>query len=192
MTDYGIAVLAGGEGQRIGGHKPERLLKGKRLIEHVLDRIDAASRRCVICVRETEQVANPNVPAILDQADIRGPLAAVIPALAWANRENLSGIVTVPCDMPYLPGDLPSRLVNGSAGQSRPAFAVCGHQLYPVCAFWPTTVIDRVAAFATGNSASLRDALAFCGAVEVIWPDTERSLFLNINSAEDLHRAEWE
>lgn len=192
MTDYGIAILAGGEGQRIGGHKPERLLKGKRLIEHVLDRIDAASRRCVICVRETGQVADPNVPEILDQADIPGPLAAVIPALAWANRELLSGIVTVPCDMPYLPVDLPNRLVNGSAGRSRPAFAVCGGQLHPVCAFWPTTAIDRVTAFATGGRASLRDALAFCGAVEVTWLDAERSLFLNINSVEDLHRAEWE
>src|SRR5438105_4299161 len=80
-NDTAVVILAGGEGSRIGGHKPLRHLAGQRLIDHALQQAAAWSDLVAVAVRDPQQVGHMAVPVIIDDPDVAGPLAGLISAL---------------------------------------------------------------------------------------------------------------
>ena len=89
-----IVILAGGEGRRIGGGKPQRLLGGETPA-----RPRAAASRAAGRTRCWSRTAGSDAPGI------EGPLGGIAAALALGGD-----VLTIPCDMPFLPADLPERL----------------------------------------------------------------------------------
>ena len=169
MDRVGVVILAGGFGTRMGGGKPERLFRGRRLIDPVIDLVNAWHVPAVMCVREPAQVKQEAYQCILDRPDIEGPLAGLLAAFDWACGESLERILTLPCDMPV---------------------AVSNGRRHPVCAVWPAESFGRVEAYAAAGRRSLVGALEACGAVDVAWPEGDPDLFVNINTPDDLARLE--
>ena len=184
-------ILAGGRATRLGGgDKPLRLLHGKPLLAHVIDRLRPQVTALAINANgDPARFAAFDLPILPDPVPGQpGPLAGILAALDWAAARGEAGVITVPGDTPFLPADLGIRL--GARLPSIAAGTTAGTcRLHPTIGHWPTALRD-----------SLRDSLergerrvgrwaAGIGAVPVAWPaDTDP--FVNINTPDDLARAQ--
>ncbi|MEA3029682.1 MAG: molybdenum cofactor guanylyltransferase [Sphingomonadales bacterium] len=164
-----IVVLAGGEGRRIGGHKPLRLLGGETLLDRALRRAWGWSDDVLVATAET------------DMPGIEGPLGGVAAALAGGGD-----VLTIPCDMPFLPDDLPERLQSKETA----TIAMSGGRLHPVCALWRARAIEGLAGYVATGRRSLRGFAEAVGYKAVVWDADPVDPFFNINDEADLAQAE--
>lgn len=172
-----VVILAGGEGRRIGGGKPHRLLGGETLIERAV-RIARSWSGDVHIAGE----AAMGLPVIRDDPAIEGPLGGVAAALRLGRD-----LLTIPCDMPFLPDDLAVRLGDGAEAA---AIAESGGRLHPVCALWRARAALGLADYVASGGRSLRGFAAAVGYEAVAWGSAPIDPFFNINDEEDLARAE--
>src|SRR5512139_522040 len=183
-----VAVLAGGDGSRIGGGKPLIRLGGKTLIERAFDRARNWSNQVVVVIRSPGQLGDYDFPWIADAAGIDGPLAGLAAALEWACRQGADALMTIPCDMPFLPGDLATRL-QVEAGEHDAAVASSAGELHPVCSLWRNAAIYEFPRYCASGRRSLRGFAEQLGFAEVEWPAEPSDPFFNINSRNDLAAA---
>jgi molybdopterin-guanine dinucleotide biosynthesis protein A len=187
--ELAVAVLAGGEGSRIGGGKPLTKLGGKTLVERAFERAGNWSNCTVVSLRSADQVEPLGLPWIVDVPGIDGPLAGLASALEWARRQGANALLTIPCDMPFLPDELPQRLIAG-IGEMGAAIAASGGNLHPVCGLWRTAALAEISAYCSSGKRSLQGFARHIGFAEVEWPSEPSNPFFNINSPADLATAE--
>lgn len=181
-------VLAGGEGRRIGGDKPLRLLAGRRLIDHALAQAGAASDCVVTVVRDPAQAARLGLVEWRLDAPWPGPLGGLASALAFARDAGRAAVLTLPCDMPLLPADLAPRMAR-TIGSHTAVVAAGGGLLHPVCALWRTEALDALGPYAASGRLSLKGFAAQVGHGVAEWPTTPADPFFNVNTAEELAEA---
>lgn len=136
------AILAGGLGTRMGGCD-KGLVKycGRPLIESVMETITPQ-------VEQTLIVANRNIASysaygvsVHEDAvsGFPGPLAGMLTA---AKHTETDLILTVPCDVPDLPGDLVSRLLDALVTSGTDVCAADdGERVHPVICLWRRSVM---------------------------------------------------
>ena len=179
-------ILAGGQGRRMGGvDKGLQLLHGKPMVVHVLARLTAQ-------VDETIINANQNVetyrafghPVVSDDiGGFAGPLAGLHAGMKAAKHPL---VVTVPCDSPFLPADLVSRLKN-RMGSADLAVARTGDQPHPVFALMKTSLLRNLEDFLVKGGRKIDAWYGSLKFVEVQFDD-EADAFRNINTLEELHK----
>lgn len=106
------AILAGGQARRMGGaDKGLMALQGKPLITYVIDILMPQVGTLIINAnRNLDLYGAFGYPVIPDTApDQAGPLAGIASALLAAKTDY---VLVVPCDSPYLPHDLATRLTT--------------------------------------------------------------------------------
>jgi molybdenum cofactor guanylyltransferase len=118
-------VLAGGEGRRMGPGvpKPLRLLDGRPMVAHVIERLRPQVMDLVVVTNDPMPGLRAlKVPMIEDPPDVQqaaqaegrrlGPLAGILAGMDWARRHHphAGWILTAPADVPFLPLDLTVRL----------------------------------------------------------------------------------
>lgn len=189
VSELAVAVLAGGDGSRIGGGKPLIRLGGSSLIERAYGRARSWSNQVVVVIRTPDQIGEHDLPWIADAVGIDGPLAGLAAALEWACRLGVQSLVTIPCDMPFLPEDLVMRLLD-EAGELDAAVASSGGELHPVCSLWRNAAIYEFPRYCSSGRRSLRGFAEQLGFAEVEWPSRPADPFFNINSPDDLAAAE--
>lgn len=114
MTDFNItgAVLAGGEGRRMGGvDKGLVELGGRPLVAWTLDALRPQVDTLLINAnRSLKQYRALGWPVVADAGDgYQGPLAGMLAVLTAAQTDF---VLTVPCDAPRVPADLAQRLAT--------------------------------------------------------------------------------
>ena len=181
-------ILAGGEGSRIGGDKPMRLLGGTTLLDRAIDYASGLSDKVAVAVRD-QQVGEARVAVIRDDPTIEGPLAGLVAALGFGRDENADAVLTLPADMPFLPPDLTDRLAEELAN-NRAAIARSDGHIHPVCGLWLTAALDYVPEYLASGRRSLRGLAETVGYVAVDWPADPEDPFFNINTSADLAEAE--
>ena len=179
-----VIILAGGEGRRIGGGKPLRTLVGERLVDRAVRLARSWSDEVRVAVRLEGQIPAPGAPLLLDEPMIEGPLAALAAGFAAARSAGREHLLTVPCDVPFLPACFGPELEQ-AIGASPAALAAAGGRLHPACALWRTDV--DLAGYAAAGGRSLLGLAERTGFVAVEWP--AETLF-NVNRAGDLAEAE--
>lgn len=187
--EIAVVVLAGGEGRRMGGGKPQRLLAGRTLMERAAAQASIFSDLTAVAVRDLAPAGAPNGLALIEDAPWEGPLGGLAAALAFAGSRGRAAALTLPCDMPLLPPDLASRLA-AALGDHGAALAASGGRLHPVCGLWRVQALDAVPAYAASGQRSLKGFAAAVGFATVDWPAEPVDPFFNVNTAEDLARAE--
>ena len=180
-------VLAGGQGRRMGGvDKGLKPLRGKPMVEWVLARLAPQVDEIVINANQNigiyEKLGHRVVPDEI--AGFAGPLAGLHAGLKAAAHEL---VVTVPCDSPFLPADLVSRLSN-SLREKDLAVAKTGEQPHPVFALVRKAVLSNLEAFLASGGRKIDAWYAALQVVEVAFDD-EADAFRNINTLEELGRA---
>ena len=98
-------VLCGGRGTRMGGEdKPLLDLGGKTLIAHVIERLSGQVDAVVLsCGGRASAYRQFDCPVVLDQHPDQGPLGGFVSTLP---RVATPWLLTMPCDVPFLPTNL--------------------------------------------------------------------------------------
>jgi molybdenum cofactor guanylyltransferase len=187
MTLVSAIVLAGGQGRRMGGvDKGLKPLRGRPMVEWVLERLAPQVGEIVINANQNpDQYGAYGYRVVPDQiSGFAGPLAGLHAGLKAVKHELA---VTVPCDSPFLPADLVSRL-NSSLKGNDLAVAKTGEQAHPVFALVRRNVLPNLEAFLAGGGRKIDAWYASLQVVEVLFDD-EADAFRNINTLEELGRA---
>jgi len=180
-------VLAGGRGSRMGGvDKGLQLLRGRPMVQWALDRLAPQVDDIVINANQNlERYGAFGHRVVSDRVTgFAGPLAGLHAGLE-AVRHPLA--VTVPCDSPFLPADLVSRL-QAQLGANDLAVAKTGDQAHPVFALVRKTVLPGLESFLGSGGRKIDAWYAALKVVEVNFDD-EADAFRNINTLEELNRA---
>lgn len=172
-----------------GGDKGLRLLQGRPVLTHVIERLRPQVDAIVLNANgDPARFAAFRLPVIADDIpDRRGPLAGIIAGLDDAAARGFDWLVSVPADAPLLPPDLVARLVAGRVAGSM-AVAASGGRVHPIIALWPvsmrTLLRGMVAAGLRRVGGATEDAAI------VTWADQPIDPFFNVNTADDLALAE--
>ena len=160
-------------------------LRGKPMVEHVLARLAPQVSEIIINANQnTEAYGRFGYRVIGDDiAGFAGPLAGLHAGLKAA-RNPL--VVTVPCDSPFLPSDLVSRLYS-SLKENDLAVAKTGDQAHPVFALVKKTLFKNLEGFLAGGGRKIDAWYGSLKFVEVLFDD-EADAFRNINTLEELGR----
>ncbi|HEY8013220.1 MAG TPA: molybdenum cofactor guanylyltransferase MobA [Dongiaceae bacterium] len=190
-------LLAGGRATRMGGgDKGLRLLAGRPILDHVIERLRPQLSRLLLNANgDPARFAAYGLPVVGDSPpDFAGPLAGVLAGLEWTAREapDCPLLLSAPTDAPFLPRDLVRRLWAGRESEGADiAMAASGGRTHPVVGLWPAALAP-----------ALRHALVEEGLRKVdIWTARYRVAvvdfpieavdpFFNANRPEDLAEAE--
>jgi len=187
-TSVTAAILAGGEGRRVGGNDKGLLpLAGKPLIERVVGELQSQVASVLICAnRHADEYARfGRVLADAGQG-FRGPLAGIANALA---HNTAVWLLTVPVDAPSPPGDLVSRLYAAAiAARVDAAVAHDGVRRQPLFALYRGD-LTQTAAQALADDLPVYRWQDAIGAVEVDFSD-QAQCFANLNTLDEFR--EWE
>ncbi len=163
------AILAGGQSRRFGKDKALALLDGRPLIERAIGAIIEQVSEIVIVGRNGDSgIADRPQPGL-------GPLGGLNAALHHARENGFDTVVTIGCDMPFLPRDLVAQLQATGV----PSFL----QSMPIVGYWPASLADRLDAhLAAHTDRSMRHWAKAAGAVALHLP----IVLPNINTPADL------
>ena len=176
-------IQAGGKGMRIGGNKGLKLLHGKALIDWVLDAIRPQSDEILINANTNKSdYASRGVGVIADLSpEYAGPLAGLQAALHSAQHE---WVACVPCDTPFLPGNLITRLRSAITPTTEAVVAIADDQRQPTIALYRKSVLPKLDAYLDSGARKVGDWLHTLHVSEVVFENAVA--FANINSLEEL------
>ena len=136
---FGV-VLAGGLARRMGGgDKPLRLLAGRPMLDHVLDRLRPQVAAMALSANgDAARFAPRGLPVLADKLpDFPGPLAGILAGMEWVAAQGGEWLVSAPGDSPLLPGDYVASLWAARRAAGLPlACAESGGQVHPPCGLW--------------------------------------------------------
>lgn len=182
-----IVIAAGGDGSRIGGDKPVRLLAGERLIDWTCAWARQHSDAVVLAVRPGNGDWGTGLPLLLDARAGIGPISALASALHEGARLGRASVLMVGCDLPFLPADLVPRL-SAALPDHGAAMPVSRGRLHPMAALWRSAP-DALDRWIAGGDQSLWRFAEAIGMARVEWSGTPDP-FANVNDAAALAAAE--
>jgi molybdopterin-guanine dinucleotide biosynthesis protein A len=140
-------ILAGGKGMRMGGaEKPLQSLRGRALIEYVIDRATPQVDELILSSNSDPALyAQFQLPIIVDHFPKHsGPLLGISSAMAWVSArytqaETMPYLACFAADVPFFPKTLIAQLLHGMlAKDSMVAVARQAGQLQPLFSIWNT------------------------------------------------------
>lgn len=190
-------ILAGGLATRMGGGDKALLPLGAgTLLSHVIDRLEPQVADVALNANGDASRFDGAIPVIADSIEgFAGPLAGVLAGLDWAAEQGGDHIVTAAGDTPFFPCDLvPRLLLAAETGGTPIALAATqdakrGAMRQPTFGLWPVSLRDALRAALNDGT---RKVVAFTdahGAALAVWPDTPFDPFFNVNTPDDLVRA---
>lgn len=181
-------VLAGGLGRRMGlADKGLTVLQGRPMVAWVAERLSPQVDHLLINANQNhERYAALGYPVVPDRIpDFAGPLAGLHAALCAAATPL---VVTAPCDSPFLPADLVSRLLAAlkSAGADL-AVARTGERAHSVFSLCRRQLLPGLTEFLESGERKVGLWHSTLNTVEVAFDD-EAAAFENINTRDELAR----
>ena len=183
-------ILAGGLGRRMGGiDKGLQELRGQPMVHWVVERLAPQVDELLINANQNgERYAAFGHRVVPDQIpDFAGPLAGLHAALSAAMHPL---VATAPCDSPFLPADLISRLFSAlTAANADLAVARTFDQAHPVFCLCKREVLPHLTEFLESGGRKIDRWYSTLKIIEVPFDD-EAEAFENINTREELSRFE--
>jgi molybdopterin molybdotransferase len=198
-------ILAGGRGTRMGRvDKGLQPFQGATLVAHVLRRLTPQVAAVVINANRNlpQYQALEGVAAVVPDALVgyEGPLAGLQTGLRQCATELL---LTAPCDSPFLPADLATRLhaamqaenadlavaVTMELDEQDPAVAPY-RQPHPVFSLMKASVLTQLDAYLATGARRMEGFFKTLRVAEVMFDDARA--FRNINTLDELQRHERE
>lgn len=188
-------ILAGGLSSRMGGGDKGLLaLGGVSLVGRVRVRLQRQVETVVLNANgDPARFEGLGLDVEPDSiAGFAGPLAGVLAGLDWAASQGASHIVTVAADTPFFPDDLVERLVAAGADL---AMAVTpdperGQARHPTFGLWPVALRQDLREALKGGVRKVVQWTKPHGCVNVAFEAVPFDPFFNVNTPEDLARAE--
>ncbi len=184
-------ILAGGRGTRMGTvDKGLQNFRGAPMVQTVLQKLAPQVAHVIINANQhLARYAAFGLPVWPDEkAGFAGPLAGLHAGLGHCDTTYL---LMVPCDSPFLPGDLAARLATALQTEgSDLAFAVTGsdgnRQTHPVFCLLKTALLPQLAAYLDGGGRKVEAWFNSVNSSAVCFD--EEAAFANINTIDELQR----
>ncbi len=181
-------ILAGGRSRRMQGQDKALLtVRGETLLAHVIRRLAPQVDALALNSNAApEAFAAYGLPVIPDHLPgFLGPLAGIHAGLRHYPQAHL---VTVAVDLPFLPPDLVTRLHAGLG--AKPCAYVSDGDRHALAMLWSPGMAASVEKYLQNGGRSLKDFLAVHGQAVRFDQPQDRGLFCNLNTPDDLARAE--
>jgi molybdopterin-guanine dinucleotide biosynthesis protein A len=185
-----VVVLAGGKGRRMGESKARILLGGVSLLERVVQRLKVLFPRVIVVASPQDSIFVAGAETVHDPVEGYGSLMGIHTGLNYAKQ----AVFVAACDMPFLNQGLIRHMIDSSSG-----FDVVvpkpGGLYEPLHAVYSAACIPYMEELINKGE---RRIISFYEKVKVLEIsddvldrfDPQRLSFFNINSPEDLARAE--
>ena len=186
-------VLAGGKSTRFGRDKAGELLRGRSLLQRVIDRLDGFADEYVVVTAPQQQLppvyASRPITFVEDLYPATGPLGGVYTGLASMAAPRA---IAVACDMPLLKPSLLALLLRLQPGHD--AVVPANGLPEPLCAVYASTCLPAIKTQIEAGNYKMTGFLdsvdvRFVDPVEWQKADPAGVSFFNINSEDDLIRA---
>jgi len=184
-------ILAGGQSRRLGQDKAFVEVGGQPLIERVLQVVRALSDDVVIVTNDPARYERLGVRLVGDIYPGKASLGGIYTGLASARAEQA---LVVGCDMPFLNLGLLRHMIRLAAGYAVVIPRYDGY-LEPLHAIYHRRCLPTMQAHLEADELRIAEVLAalparYVSAAEIDLYDPERLTFFNINTPEDLARAQ--
>jgi molybdopterin-guanine dinucleotide biosynthesis protein A len=191
-----VVVQAGGQSRRFGRPKALMRIGDRPLIEHVLARVGDLGDECLVTTNRPQDFEYLGLRLAEDPAASvgAGALNGLATALRAAEGEH---VLVVACDMPFVQTALATHLIDVAAAQAPEAVVVPRWErgFEPLLAVYPRRALDLVMEILDAGSQRMTDLLdrhplRVVEGEELAALDPEGLSFFNVNTPEDLSRAE--
>lgn len=186
-------ILAGGLARRMGGGDKGLLtLGGQTILSRVIDRLSPQVAGLALNANgDPTRFAGYGLPVIADGiGGFVGPLAGVLAGLDWAAEEGAEAIVTAAADTPFFPEDLVPRLILATEEAGQPIALAATSGRHPTFGYWPVALRDDLRTALEDGTRKVVTWTDRHGTATATFPDTPFDPFFNVNTPEDLARAE--
>jgi molybdenum cofactor guanylyltransferase len=182
-------VLAGGKSSRMGKDKSQCILGGRRLIDYSIDVLKHFTERIVISSNSLNP-ADFDYPVFRDEVQDIGPLGGIYSAMKLFDCDYY---LVVSCDMPLIHMDVLTELIKRKE-DGLAVVPVYRNKIEPLCAIYSKQLLNSIdfniqlGRYAVRTIAN-ENELVIVDISDVL-ESIDYSPFTNINSAEELHKAE--
>lgn len=190
-------ILAGGHGSRLGQDKSFLVVAGERLLQRTVDRLSQLDEEIILVLAQGQadpQLRSPRGARVETARDLyhnKGPLVGIYSGLKVSSQDY--GIA-VACDMPFLNIELLRYMAS-----LIPGFEIVipriGHMVEPLHAVYSKNCLQSMEGMMKEGNLKLdillkRVRVRYLEETEIDLFDPERLSFFNINTPDDLVRAE--
>ena len=197
MKEHNIlgVILAGGRSSRFGSNKSLSKLANYKLIEHVINKIDAYFSEILVVSNDSSlKIKNQKIQIIKDCIKGHlGPLVGVLSAIKYANsfKSKYKWIVTFHCDTPFFNKMIIEKMIEKSISAKEKIYLVKDKkQRHNIFGLWSTS-LESILEEDLNNNFRKVDLWADKIGCNFIEKDIQNeNEFLNINTREDLELAE--
>ncbi len=193
--ELGVLVLAGGGGKRFGGEKAFFELRGKPMVQHVVDEVSKLPGELVIsCGQDAEKLSEmfPGAMVVPDREDRSGALTGLVSALPEILSEY---VALVTCDCPGVKSEVLERLAESASEHDAAIPKWPSDYLEPLQAVYRTAAL-REAAERAWKEERMRLVEVIDMLEDVVWVPTEElrevdpelKSFLNVNSPDEVEK----
>ena len=187
-------ILAGGRSRRMGASKPEQILAGKSLLEHVVRRAEHQVDELILSSNSSStffrQFGLPIVPD--PDGSQSGPLLGIATAMDWVidqqeRNRALPLLACFPVDVPIFPDNVVSQLKHALSTQSKQVAVACqAGQLQPLFSLWHCTSAVIIKKAVGAGIFGPKPLLPELDSVVVDIPCSSAFDFTNLNTQQDI------
>jgi molybdopterin-guanine dinucleotide biosynthesis protein A len=190
MTEAAIVIQAGGESSRMGEDKGLMLFDGKPLVLNIQEQVAGLQKPLIIISNSPEKYREFCAPVFTDVLPGIGALGGLMTALTYSPAESC---LLLACDMPFVQAGLVDALL-GKARDADVVIPIYNGRPEPFRAVYRRTCLGPVKEMIQMGK---RRMISFFDQVSVIYIeedtviqlDPEGRSFVNVNTKEDLERA---
>tara|TARA_Y100000768_G_C23948855_1_gene669072 strand:+ start:808 stop:1407 length:600 start_codon:yes stop_codon:yes gene_type:complete len=186
-------VLAGGKSSRFGSDKAKAKIAGKTLIEHTISKLENEFKEILVISNNKNlyfrQKKIFTTPDIIEGH--LGPLIGVLSAMIWAKKNNYNWIFTFPCDTPLFNKKIIFEAKNEIKNSPKNLlFIKSGGKRHNIFGIWSIKLIDNLKKDVESGTRKVEDWADKMNADILEIKEDKKNNFLNINSLEELKKAE--
>lgn len=174
----GLLILAGGRSLRMGTDKVKLKIGEETFIEKIAGQLKDFDEKILSSNRD---VTVDGFVTLADERELAGmgPAAGIVTALDFCRSGRL---MTVPCDMPFVSGELAGKLREAARKTDKIVVARGAGGIQPLVGIYPKEAADFIRRELTGGNRKVIDIIEAFG-FETVEAD-DRSM-ININTAEE-------
>jgi len=176
-------ILAGGKNSRMGTDKGLLVVRGKKIIDRILDTLKP-NVNDIIIISNGNNYSNLGYKVYADIIKDCGPLGGIHTALTFSRtKKNL----VISCDMPFLNEKI-LKFIIADSDDCDVALPVHDNRTEPLCAVYDSICTDKFSELLSKNQLKMQDALKEFKVkkININKTDFDSNCFTNINTKEEL------
>ena len=186
--DTTLIILAGGKSSRMGFEKGLLKIKGKYIIQHLIDDLSSNFTSTIISANNNKYEMF-NLPIVSDEIKDIGPIGGVISCLQ-KSETDLNVFIT--CDSPFInPETLNKLILKSLASKSDIVYSNYKNKTHPFPGCFNKRIFHKLNELVLNGERKMTSLFNYFDLSYVDFSHEKEDFFLNLNSPDDLKKIEW-